>query len=274
MLARARQHVLAVPRVPLAASHALMRMHTPRYASGSYSVSQRAEPLKSRVLAAVSSVTAPTTAPSSADSVATGTRVSSSGALPGSSSNGGGGGDNNDFNTNFGEAVVVLREDLPEMFERDMRWHIFREDVTLTFGSMGGVQLTGLPKYVWLHRSVRALTWLLASDVRVTTLRMWESQTERRQLRVRWCVLAWPRLPSFLAGSEPMRFEAISTYKFDSRSGLIFEHSVDRLIPPESPVAWWVEAFIRWQGAPAQQPAGIPVPGGVPGGGGGWRDQL
>jgi hypothetical protein len=29
--------------------------------------------------------------------------------------------------------------------------------------------------------------------------------------RVRWCVLATPRLPAFVAGSEPMRFEAIST---------------------------------------------------------------
>jgi hypothetical protein len=58
-----------------------------------------------------------------------------------------------------------------------------REDVTFTLGTMGDARLTGLTKYKWLHRSVRALTWLLYSDVRLTTLRMWESQTERRHLR-------------------------------------------------------------------------------------------
>ncbi|KIZ03927.1 hypothetical protein MNEG_4027 [Monoraphidium neglectum] len=190
------------------------------------------------------------------------------GGNEGAGTAGGGGGDDGEFNTNFGEAVVCLREDLPDMFVRDMRWHIYREDVTFTLGTMGDARLTGLTKYKWLHRSVRALTWLLYSDVRLTTLRMWESQTERRHLRVRWCVLATPRLPAFVAGSEPMRFEAISTYKFDSRTGRIYEHSVDRLIPPESPVAKLIESFISWQGtAPAgQQPAGIPVPNGVPGG--------
>jgi hypothetical protein len=64
------------------------------------------------------------------------------------------------------------------------------------------------------------------------------------------------------------------SYKFDSR-GRIFEHSVDRLIPPESPVARWIESFISWQGT-TEQPAGIPVPGGAGGAGrgGGWREQL
>jgi hypothetical protein len=207
-----------------------------------------------------------------------------------------------------------------------------RDDITLTLGSVVGVHLSGLTKYQWLHRSLRALTWLLYSDVRLATLRMWESQAERRQLRcagqaaggtglqgwgaaerraawalrcrppharapcpvpttaprraptrplpaparprrsVRWCVMARSRLP-FLSSDEPsLRFEAISTYRFDSR-GRIFEHSVDRIIPPESPVARWLEAFVNWQGAgrvPAQQPSGIPVPGG----GGGWGGEL
>ncbi|GBF88470.1 hypothetical protein Rsub_01183 [Raphidocelis subcapitata] len=197
----------------------------------------------------------------------------SSGGGSGAPGPGGGGDGGGDFNTNFGEAVVVLREDLPEMFERDLRWHIYREDVTLTLGSLSGVRLTGLTKYKWLHRSARALAWVLYSDVRLATLRIWESQTERRQLRVRWCVLARPRL-ALGSGDEPARFEAISTYKFDSRTGRICEHSVDQIIPPESPVARWLEAFVNWQGvgvgAPAQQPGGIPVPGG----GGPWRDQL
>jgi hypothetical protein len=69
------------------------------------------------------------------------------------------------------------------MFTRDLRWHIYRDDITVTLGSMTAARLTGITKYKWLHRSARALTWLLYSDVRLATLRMWESQTDRRQLR-------------------------------------------------------------------------------------------
>lgn len=77
---------------------------------------------------------------------------------------------------------------------------------------------------------------------------------------MRWCILARPRL-ALGSGGEPARFEAISTYKFDSRTGRVCEHSVDQIIPPESPVARWLEAFVNWHGvgAPAQQPGGIPV---------------
>jgi len=87
--------------------------------------------------------------------------------------------------------------------------------------------------------------------------------------------MARPRIPFLSGADEPsLRFEAISTYKFDSR-GIIYEHSVDRIIPPESPVARWIMVFVNWQGvgggAPVQQPGGIPVPGG---GGGPWRDAL
>jgi hypothetical protein len=35
-----------------------------------------------------------------------------------------------EFYPNFGEAVKVLREDLPQLFERDLQWHIYREDIT------------------------------------------------------------------------------------------------------------------------------------------------
>jgi len=63
------------------------------------------------------------------------------------------------------------------------RFHPHREDITLTLGSMSGAYLTGLSKYKFLYRSARALSWLLYSDVRLATLRMWESQTDRRQLR-------------------------------------------------------------------------------------------
>ena len=239
-----------------------------------------------------------------------------------------------EFAANYGEAVAVLREDLPEMFARDLRWHIFRDDVVCRLAplssaaaaaaaggaaagaggglglgglgggggsGLGGAALTGIGKYKWLHRGARALAWLLYSDVRVASLRMWEGQADRRQLRVRWCAVARPRRllpftrppPSAAAASaathgsgdddDTVRFEAVSTYRFDS-SGRISEHWIDRVVPPEAPLARWLEALFALQGAaaaPGRRVAGVPgVPGGgvpqpVPGGGGGgWREQL
>lgn len=40
------------------------------------------------------------------------------------------GGDDDEFAVNFGEAVEVLRQDLPDLFVRDPRFHIFRDDLT------------------------------------------------------------------------------------------------------------------------------------------------
>jgi hypothetical protein len=218
--------------------------------------------------------------PAPADAVAAPPSSSSSSGPSGPS--GSGGPPPDEFHLNFGEAVAVLREDLPALFDRELRWHIYRDDVVFTLGSIPGGRLTGVEKYKWLHRGARALAWLLYSDVRVGTLRLWQPQADGRQLRVRWSVTARPRLPFLFGGggeggsgsgsADAPRFEAISTYKFDSK-GRIYEHAVDRIIPPEAPLARWLEAFVNWHGAPAaaQQPAGVPVPGG---GGGAWRDQL
>jgi hypothetical protein len=38
--------------------------------------------------------------------------------------------DSDEYYANFGEAVKVLREDLPLLFCKDLRWHIYREDIT------------------------------------------------------------------------------------------------------------------------------------------------
>lgn len=53
-----------------------------------------------------------------------------------------------------------------------------------------------------IPRSVRALTWLLYSDVRLATLRMWEGQADRRQLR---CDSDAPRICSLQALAARLR---------------------------------------------------------------------
>lgn len=78
--------------------------------------------------------------------------------------------------------------------------------------------------------------------------------------RVRWTVRATPRLSRLFSDGEPILAEAISTYTFDS-NGYIYEHQVDRIIPPESPVVRFLEWFVAKVQGQQQAEAGIPLPG-------------
>jgi hypothetical protein len=105
---------------------------------------------------------------------------------------------------------------------------------------------------------------LLYADVSINTLRMWQPDGNPRQLRVRWSMVAHPRLSLFSAGDqEPTRTEAISTYWFDSK-GRIYEHQVDRIIPPESllgKLVTWVTGRLQQGGVVLPSPGEVPIPG-------------
>ncbi|WIA37414.1 hypothetical protein OEZ86_014339 [Tetradesmus obliquus] len=165
--------------------------------------------------------------------------------------------DSDEFGPNFGEAVVVLREDLPLLFVQEMRFHIYREDVTFRTPSLR--YLSGLWKYRLLARGARWLGRLLYSDMSCSVQRMWQPPGNRRQLRVRWSVSGVPRVP-LLAGDQALSTEVISTYTFDSQ-GKIYEHQVDQIIPPESPLVKTLEWLMaRLQPGASLQPQ-LPIPG-------------
>lgn len=177
----------------------------------------------------------------------------------GSSPNGGdpmGSGDD-DFAVNFGEAVETLREDLPCLFVRDPRFHIFREDLTFRTPSMRYSR--GIWSYRVLHRAARYLGNLLYADMQLSITRMWQPAGSTKQLRVRWCVSGRPRFSPY-ADTEPQSTEVISTYAFDSH-GKIYEHQVDQVIPPESMLVRLFEWLVgRLQPGLVPQPQ-LPLPG-------------
>ncbi|KAF6250662.1 hypothetical protein COO60DRAFT_1705574 [Scenedesmus sp. NREL 46B-D3] len=165
--------------------------------------------------------------------------------------------DGDEFGPNFGEAVVVLREDLPLLFQQEMRFHIYRDDITFRTPSLR--YLSGLWKYRLLARGARWLGRLLYSDLSLNVPRMWQPPGNRRQLRVRWTVSGVARLP-MLGGEQSLSTEVISTYTFDSQ-GKIYEHQVDQIIPPESPLVKLLEWLMeRLQPGAVLQPQ-LPIPG-------------
>jgi hypothetical protein len=63
--------------------------------------------------------------------------------------------------------------------------------------------------------------------------------------------------------NEPLVAEAISTYTFDSK-GRIYEHQVDQIIPPESPLAkviGFVVDRLQARGGVVGVPEELPIPG-------------
>lgn len=163
----------------------------------------------------------------------------------------------NEFALNFGEATEVLRQDLPYLFVRDPRFHIFVDNLTFRTPALSYSQ--GLWKYRVLHRAARYLGNLLYADIQLNLTRMWQPAGSRNQLRVRWCVSGRPRL-SLSVEDEPHSTEVISTYTFNSR-GKIYEHQVDQIIPPESMLARLFEWLVgRLQPGMVPQPQ-LPLPG-------------
>lgn len=127
-----------------------------------------------------------------------------------------------------GVAIRTIRDEFPRIFEQDLTYSIFRDDVVfvddvgLPGMGMGGLNATasGIDAYKRAFWMLRLHGRVLYSRVRVVVLRIW--QPRDRQLAVRWSIVASPRLLSSL-GIDDIHFDGISEYKLDSR-GLIYEH--------------------------------------------------
>jgi hypothetical protein len=114
------------------------------------------------------------------------------------------------------------------MFDRDLSYDIYRDDITFVDRTaLPGVpsEAHGLEAYKRVFLSMRLHGALCFSRQRVTLLRIW--QPKDRTLAVRWSVCAAPRLLSSL-GADDVHFDGISEYKLDAR-GMIYEHRVDNV---------------------------------------------
>ncbi|GAB4836694.1 hypothetical protein Ancab_001607 [Ancistrocladus abbreviatus] len=95
----------------------------------------------------------------------------------------------NDFYLNLGLAVRTLREDLPQLFAKDINYDIYR---------------------------------ILFQEIDLEVLRVW--QPSENMILIRWNLRGIPRVPWEAKG----QFQGTSRYKLD-RNGKIYEHKVDNL---------------------------------------------
>lgn len=124
-----------------------------------------------------------------------------------------------DFFVNLGLAVRTLREDLPQLFTKDLNYDIYRDDITFmdplnTF--------TGIERYKLIFWALRFHGKVLFREISLEVLRIW--QPSENVILIRWNLKGVPRVPWETNG----QFQGTSRYKLD-RNGKIYEHKVDNL---------------------------------------------
>lgn len=132
-----------------------------------------------------------------------------------------------DYFANVGDAIRNLRDDIPLLFQRDLNYEIYHEDVV--FRDPRNC-FKGIKNYQLIFWSLRFHGKLFFSKLTVDVKRIWQPDPD--QIKMRWTVRGVPRVPWEAEGI----FDGISTYKLD-RNGRIYEHSVDNVLLRDPPMA-------------------------------------
>lgn len=133
-----------------------------------------------------------------------------------------------DYFANVGDAIRTLREDIPSLFEKDLNYSIYRDDI-LFKDPRNSFQ--GMKNYQLIFWSLRFHGKIFFSKLYVDVKRIWQPPNEDGVVKMRWTVHGIPRVPWEAEGT----FDGISTYKLD-KSGKIYEHIVDNVLLRDPPM--------------------------------------
>ncbi|GLC46074.1 hypothetical protein PLESTM_001822600 [Pleodorina starrii] len=132
-----------------------------------------------------------------------------------------------DYFANVGDSIRCLREDIPMLFQRELNYSIYRDDVV--FRDPRNC-FKGMKNYQLIFWSLRFHGKIFFKTLYVDVKRIW--QPEDGIIKMRWTVHGIPRVPWEAEGT----FDGISTYRLDSH-GKIYEHSVDNILLRDPPMA-------------------------------------
>jgi hypothetical protein len=136
-----------------------------------------------------------------------------------------------EFYANIGEAIRTLKREIPQLFQKDLTYDIYRDDIIFRDPKN---MFQGKKDYKTIFWSLRFHGQLFFRMLYVDVQRIWESPENVKDagtvLKMRWTVHGVPRVPWEAEGI----FDGISTFKVDS-NGKIFEHAVNNLILRDPP---------------------------------------
>lgn len=123
------------------------------------------------------------------------------------------------YYVNMGDAIRTLREELPQLFYRDLTYSIYRDDIVFkdplnTF--------VGIENYKSIFWALRFHGKVFFKALWVDIMSVW--QPVESTIMIRWTVHGIPRVPWDSRG----RFDGTSEYKLD-KDGKIYEHQVHNI---------------------------------------------
>mmetsp|Transcript_35662 Transcript_35662/g.57712 ORF Transcript_35662/g.57712 Transcript_35662/m.57712 type:complete len:326 (+) Transcript_35662:199-1176(+) len=130
-------------------------------------------------------------------------------------------GDRREFIVNAGECVRVLRDELPEFFDKGLTYDIYDENIQFHDGDANHVN--GLGMYKTLMWSIRFHLKMIFSDLRMDVRRICQPSPER--IHVRWQIRGVPRLAT---SNDVFHFDGCSVYLLNSK-GRIMDHKLENI---------------------------------------------
>ncbi|CAL0311315.1 unnamed protein product [Lupinus luteus] len=129
------------------------------------------------------------------------------------------------YYVNMGYAIRTLREDFPQLFCREPRFDIYRDDIVFK---------DPLNTFIGME-NYKSIFWALRFQGRIFFKALWVDLTSVWQpaenvVMVRWTIHGVPRVPWESRG----RFDGTSEYKLD-KEGKIYEHQVDNIATNKPP---------------------------------------
>lgn len=131
-----------------------------------------------------------------------------------------GGGPEPDYYANVGDAIRTLREDIPRLFQRDLDYHIYDDDIVFMDKRN---RFQGMKNYKLVFWSLRFHGRIFFHTLFVEVIRIWQPCDD--VIMMRWRVHGWPRVPWEAEGI----FDGTSEYRLN-RGGKIYSHKVDNVI--------------------------------------------
>ena len=132
---------------------------------------------------------------------------------------------------NAGKAITTLRDELPQVLERELSYDIYTEDVAFvddlspSFGRNSKTTV-GKDNYKRATFGIRFHTWLFFSRAKFEVARVWQPHED--VIAVRWTFRGLPRIIGSAFPGSTTYVDGISEFKLN-RQGLIYQHKVDNL---------------------------------------------
>lgn len=156
-----------------------------------------------------------------------------------------------DYFANVGDAIRTLREDIPMLFQKDLNYEIYRDDIIFRDPRN---MFQGMKNYQTIFWSLQFHGKLFFTTLYVEVKRIW--QPDDSQIKMRWTVHGVPRVPWEAEGL----FDGVSSYRLDHQ-GKIYEHSVDNVLLRDPPMAMAPNALLSALNLVPTTQGQTPVPG-------------